>query len=72
MGPNTDPRGTPLVTGMKLDFFPLSTTSCVLSLKNPLSTVASPIPKEDKFESSVGWGTVSKAFWKSKYITSTE
>ena len=30
-GPKTDPWWTPLVTGIVLDFLPLSTTCCVVS-----------------------------------------
>ena len=35
-GPNTDCWGTPLVTGMELDFCPFSTTCCVLFLRKPV------------------------------------
>ena len=49
MGPNTEPCGTPLLTGMELDFFPLSTTSCVLSLRKSFIQHLTIYPKRRQF-----------------------
>ena len=72
-GPSTDPWGTPLVTLVHAEALPLMTTLCFLSVSQfsihfnmlPL------IPWAFSFDSSRLWGTLSKAFWKSRYIIST-
>ena len=68
MGPNTDPWGTPLITGLQLDSSPSTTTLCFLPDNQSLTqfTTLSPIPWDFNLISNRWWGTLSNAFWKSR------
>jgi len=63
-GPNTDPCGTPPVTGMKQELQPLSTTFCRLFDKKSFIhiNIFPWTPKEESFCNKRWWGTESKAF----------
>ena len=72
-GPSTDPWGIPLMTAAGIELTPFTFTVCVLPVRKasiqskifPVMPYASSLPR------SLWWGTVSKAFQKSKYKAST-
>src|SRR6266568_3619853 len=73
-GPNTDPWGTPLVTDLHPENEPFIHTLCLLPFSHssihPLTLPE--IPCAFIFLSSRSWGTLSKAFTKSRNTTSTD
>jgi len=72
-GPKIDPWGTPLITAVNLERIPLITTHCSLSANQfSIQFIIEPvIPCALNFCNNLRWGTLSNAFWKSRYITST-
>src|SRR6218665_1731766 len=72
-GPKTDPYGTPLITSIHSENAPLIPTLCLLSFSQfsiHLSRFP-PNPHASIFLPSIMWETLSNAFAKSRYITST-
>jgi len=71
-GPNTDPWGTPLITFVYLELLPIKTTLCSISLSQSSiqSYILLIIPNALTFIINLLCGILSKAFWKSRYITS--
>ena len=74
MGPRTEPCGTPLITSDQSDRWPLKTTFCFLPTRKFLihSRTWPDIPQPYNIDIKRLCGTESKAFWRSKYNTSTE
>ena len=73
IGPNTDPCGTPLITSTHSEYSPRTIILILLSDRKSSiqhSTLPS-IPYAESFCNNLFFGTLSKAFWKSKKITST-
>jgi len=73
MGHKTEPWGTPLVTDVQVDLWPLKHTLCLLPLNHSFSQTQTfpPIPCFSVLSNNLWCGTLSNAFPKSKYITST-
>ena len=71
-GPMTVPWGTPERILAWLDVLPSTTTACVRSRKKPLihCAISPSMPNILSLFSSLPWGTLSKAFAKSKIPTS--
>ena len=71
MGPKTEPWGTPLSTDAQCEKVPR--TLCFLSFNHSMIQLRSlpVIPWLRSFAASLLWGTLSKAFAKSKKTTST-
>ena len=73
MGPRTEPCGTPLITSDQSDWWPFKTTFCFLPTRKFLihSRTWLFIPQHCNLDIKQLCDTESKAFWKSKYNTST-
>ena len=73
IGPNTDPCGTPLRTDFQFEISPSTITLCLLWVSHfSIQFITSlPIPWAFSLSNNLWCGTFAKAFWKSKYTTST-
>ena len=73
-GPSTEPRGTPDLTGDGSDLTLFTSTDCVLCVRKRCihRPIFPEIPKELSFLSVIMKSTLSNAFAKSKYTTSTQ
>jgi len=73
IGPNTEPCGTPLNTSIQSDSVPLIPTLCTLHLNHSAIQFSNLFVMlwDCNFTSSLLCGTLSKAFAKSRKITST-
>lgn len=72
MGPISQPCGTPRVRLSQSDASPVNTTCCFLSVSQSAihSPTRFPMPCDFIFLHYLLRGTLSKAFWKTRYIES--